>query len=119
MPKILTDDKIAANIRSLNKKQRIVFDVLHQWARNYVKNVSSNKKINPVHVFLSCSGGKGKSHLVKTKYQAISKELLYHSKEPDKPRVFLLGSTGISAANIGRTTIHSRLGIKLGANYLA
>ena len=40
MPKIPTDDKIAANIRSLNKKQRIVFDVLHQWARNYVKNVS-------------------------------------------------------------------------------
>ena len=119
MPKIPTDDKIAANVRSLNKKQHIVFDVLHQWARNYVKNVSSKKKINPVHVFLSCSGGTGKSHLVKTIYQAISKELLCHSKEPDKPRVFLLVPTGISAVNISRTRIHSRLGIKPGANYLA
>ena len=45
MPKIPTDEKIAANIRSLNKKQRTVFDVLHQWARNHVKNVSSKKNI--------------------------------------------------------------------------
>ena len=62
----------------------MVFDVLHEWAKNYVKNVSSNKnlQINPVHVFLSGSGRTGKSHLVKTIYQAISKELLYHSKEP-------------------------------------
>ena len=43
MPKILTNDKTAANIRSLIKKQCIVFNVLHQWARNYVKNVSSKK----------------------------------------------------------------------------
>ena len=81
--------------------------------------LQKKKKINPVHVFSSCSGGTGKSHLVKTIYQAISKELLCHSKEPDKPRVFLLVPTGISAVNISRTRIHSRLGIKPGANYLA
>ena len=34
IPKIATDDEIAANIRSLNKKQCMVFDVLQQWARN-------------------------------------------------------------------------------------
>ena len=79
IPKKATDDEIAANIRSLNKKQHMVFDVLHQWARNYVKNVSSKKKkkknlqINPVHIFLSGSGGTGKSHLVKTIYQVVSK----------------------------------------------
>ena len=43
IPKIATDDEIAANIRSLNKKQRMVFDVLHHWARSYVKNISSKK----------------------------------------------------------------------------
>ena len=43
MPKMPTDEKIAATIRSLNKKKRTVFDVLHQWARNHVKNVSSKK----------------------------------------------------------------------------
>ena len=41
---IPTDDKLVASIRTLNKKQRMVFDVLHHWARNYVKNVCSKKK---------------------------------------------------------------------------
>ena len=52
IPKIATDDEVAANVRSLNKKQRMVFDVLHQWARNYVKNVSSKKKIFRLTQFL-------------------------------------------------------------------
>ena len=62
IPKIATDDEIAANIRSLNKKQRMGFHVLGQWAINYVKNVSSTKnlQITPVHKFLSGSGGTGK-----------------------------------------------------------
>ena len=70
----------------------MVFDVLHQWARNYVKTDFSTKKnlqINPVHMILSGSGGTGKSHLVKAIYQVVSTELSYHSKEPDKPRVLI------------------------------
>ena len=47
----------------------------------------------------------------------MSKELRYGSKETDKPRVLLLGPTGISAVNIGGT-IHSGLGIKPGVKLL-
>ena len=43
IPKIATDDEITANIRSLKKKQGMVFDVLHHWARRYAKNISSKK----------------------------------------------------------------------------
>ena len=39
MPKIPTDDESTANLRSCTKKQQMVFGVLHQRARNYVKNV--------------------------------------------------------------------------------
>ena len=56
--------------------------------------------------------------MVKTIYQVVSKELLYHFKEPDKPRVLLLGPTGISAVNIGGTTIHCGFGIKPGVKLL-
>ena len=38
--------------------------------------------------------------------------MLYHCKDPEKPRVLLLGPTGISVVNIGRPTIHSGLRIK-------
>ena len=71
-----------------------------------------------MHIFLSGSGGTDKSHLVKAIYGVISKTLLYHCQEPEKPRVFLLGPTGTSAENIGGTTIHSGLAIKLGTKLL-
>ena len=51
-------------------------------------------------------------------YNAISKTLLYHRKDPEKSRVLLLGPTGISAVNIGGTTMHSGLGIKPGMKLL-
>ena len=51
------------------------------------------------------SGGTGKSHLVKVIYKAISKTLLYHCKDPEKPKALLLGPAGISAVNIGGSTI--------------
>ena len=49
-------------------------------------------------------------------YNTTSKTLFYHCKDPEKPRVLLLGPTGISAVNIGGTTIHSGLRIKPGTN---
>ena len=56
-------------------------------------------------IFISGSGGTGKFHLVKNIYRPISKTLLYHCKENEKPRFLLLGPTGISAVNILETII--------------
>ena len=114
MPQILTDDEIAANIKSLNKKQRDVFNIAHKWARDYVKGMSQKRmrNVEPIHIFLSGSGGAGKSHLIKTMYQAVSKELLYYGGDSDKPRVLSLGPTGISAVDVGGEKKHSALGIK-------
>ena len=98
MPKILPDNDIAEGINSLNSKQRDVFNVVHTWARDYVKYNGHN--VEPVHIFLSGSKTTGKSHLVKVIYNAISKTLLYHSKDPEKPRGLMLGPTGISVVNV-------------------
>ena len=38
--------------------------------------------------------------------------MIYHCKDSEKPIVLLLGPIGISAVNIGGTTIRSVLGIK-------
>ena len=54
----------------------------------------------------------GKSHLVKVIYKAMSKTLLYHCKNPEKSKVFLLTSKGIPVVNIGGTSIHSGLAVK-------
>ena len=63
-------------------------------------------------------GGTGKSHLMKVICNAISETLLYHCKDPYKPRVLLLGPKEISAINKGGTTIHSSLAIKPGTKLL-
>ena len=114
--KILPDSDIAEGINSLNSKQREVFNLDHTWTKDYVRYNEHN--VEPVHIFLSGIGGTGKSHLVKPIYNAISKTLLYHSKDPEKPRVLMLGPTGISAVNIGRTTIILVLELNQGQSYL-
>ena len=116
MPQILPDNEIAKGMNFLDLKQREVFNVVHTWAKNHLKYDGND--VEPVHIFLSSSGGTGKSHLVKVIYNTISKTLLYHSKDPEKPRVSLFGPTGISAVNIGGTTIHSGLATKPGTKLL-
>ena len=104
-PQILPNDEITKSINFLNSKQREVFNVFHTWAKDYVKY--NGHDVEPVHTFLSGSGG---FHLVKIIYNPYPK--VYSCKDPEKPRVLLLVTTGISAVNIGGTTIHSGFGIK-------
>ena len=63
MPQTLPDDEIAKDINSLKSKQREVFNVVHTWAKNYFKNDVHD--VEPVHIFLSGSGGTGKYQLAK------------------------------------------------------
>ena len=93
MTKMLTDDEITESINYLNLKQREVFNVVHKWAAYYVKY--NGHGVEPVYIFFPGSVGIGKSHLVKVIHNAISKTLLYHCKDPEKPRDLLLGPTDI------------------------
>ena len=81
MPQMLADDEIAEHRSSLYSKQREVFNVVHTCAKDYIKYNGHN--IEPIHIFLSSSRGKGKSHLMKVIYHAILKTLLYHCQDAD------------------------------------
>ena len=110
---LVRDDEINANIQSLNVQQRQVFDFVYSWAKETVKQKSSVKPnlVKPFNLFLSGSGGVGKSHLIKTIYQSVSKELQYHGGSPDKQRVLILVPTGVASINVNGITIHSPLSI--------
>ena len=103
-------------IYSVNSEQREVFSAIHTWTKNYVKY--DRHKAEPIHIFLSGSGGTDKSHLVRVTYNVISKTLLYYCKDPEKLRVLLLEPKRISAVNIGGTIISTGLGIKPGIKLL-
>ena len=72
--------------------------------------------VDPLYIFLSGSGGCGKSHLIKTIYHSLSKTFMYHVNEPHKPHILLLIPTGFAAINIEGTTIPHGLGISPGKN---
>ena len=72
MPRILSDNEILKGINSLNSNQK--FNVVHIWDKYYRKH--NRRHAESVHIFLSSSGGKSKSHLVKVKYNAITTTVL-------------------------------------------
>ena len=49
MPTLLSDDEISEIIMNLKVKQRGVFEVVQEWARNYVKYKGIN--VQPIHIF--------------------------------------------------------------------
>ena len=68
-------------------------------------------EISPFYLFLTGGGGCGKSHLLRTVYQSVTKLLLYRSGDLDKPGVLVLAPTGVAVINTNGTTIHSGLNI--------
>lgn len=113
---ILADEDVNRMILSLNFRQREIFEVVFDWARRYIKNLSAKTlyENQPLHIFLTGAGGCGKSHLIHTLYQALTKQLYYRSRNIEKPKVLLVAPTGVAAININGTTIHTALGIPVG-----
>ena len=80
--KILTDDEIAEGTKSLNSKQRELFNVVHAWVKDYLKNDGPN--VEPVHKFIFGNGATVYIHLVKVIHKCfiyanmISNLLTYH-----------------------------------------
>ena len=110
---IMADNEINSLIRSLNEKQREVFNAVNSWARKTVMNYSAENavEIEPLHLFITGGAGTGKSHLIKTIDASLKKTLNYKSQNLDTLKVLKLAPTGVAASNIDGSTIHSSLGI--------
>ena len=99
----MPDDEYRGLVQMLNKKQREFF----YHALHLIK--TSDK---PFYAFLSGGGGVGKSHLIKSIYQAALK--YYNSRAGEdfrRVQILLLAPTGKAAYLIKGNTIHSAFGI--------
>ena len=99
----MQDEEHRTMVQSLNKKQKEFF----QHALHFIKT-----RDNPFYAFLSGGGGVGKSHLIKSIYQAAIK--YYNTKAGEdfhQVKVMLLAPTGKAAFIIKGNTIHSALAV--------
>ena len=110
---IISDDDLNKQIRSLNMKQRNIFNYVLGWTRRTIQSFKSNhvSKPEPFHIFLTGSAGCGKSHLLTTIKFYLQKSLTYGSTDANKERIVVLAPTGVAAVNVDGSTIHSTLGI--------
>ena len=114
-PTLIPDGELNAMIRSLNHKQCTLFNTVHSWAKQYVKNRSALSIQNLKPLFLTGNAGCAKSFLMKVFYQSLTKTLSYGNVSVDKPKVLQMAPTGVAPVNIDSTTIHTALNIPTGS----
>ncbi|XP_057316850.1 uncharacterized protein LOC130657876 [Hydractinia symbiolongicarpus] len=115
----ISDDELHEKIRTLNKIQRQIFEVVNDWVRTYVKGLACNAhhKIKPIHIFLTGSAGRGKPLLITTISDMLNKALSYRARNLEKDKYLILAPTGVAAINIEGNTIHSAVGIPADRNF--
>ena len=99
--------------RSLNHKQKMLHDFVRDWCWKRRCAQQHEELPKAFHIFLSGSGGVGKSHTVNAVYQAVMQTLKRPGDDPDKPLALLRASTGCAAFNIGGVTVHSALNLAI------
>ena len=99
IPNYLADEDYLTLVQSLNREQRTFFiHVLH-----ILKTTEE-----PVHYFLTCGAGVGKTVVVKALFQAMIRFYNRHpDSNPDYPKILLGAHTGVAAYLIKGNTLHS------------
>ena len=74
-PTVIPDEELNFKIRMLNHMQIDAFDIVHNWSKRSVKNLSSMSQsaIDPLYIFLMGNAGCGKPFLTKILYQSLTK----------------------------------------------
>ncbi|XP_050416438.1 uncharacterized protein LOC126830171 isoform X1 [Patella vulgata] len=95
-------------LRSLNKLQMDVFYKVREFCLNKIHR----KNAEQFMLFLSGGAGTGKSYVIKSIYYEANRLLSQITDNPDEQTVLMVCPTGVSAMNLGCSTIHNSLKIR-------
>jgi hypothetical protein len=112
VPTLLPEDEYLNIVRSLNVKQRQLFQVVLDWSISLL--ISPNTIQTPFNYFVTGGAGTGKSHLIRALHQMVIRTLRREGDDPTALKVLLMAPTGTAAHNIDGLTIHSALQLQLG-----
>ena len=102
------EDVLADKIRLLDVDQRVAFEIILKYGRDFVK---ATKKCNPCPkaplLFVHGGAGTGKSHLINVMCQSLEKAFRRRGDDPSNPYILKLAFTGSAAKLIDGQTIHS------------
>ncbi len=107
---IVEDNELKKMIRKMNNQQYELLMYVRSWCLKHIRN----ERPEPFYVHLTGSAGCGKSHLVRTIYQLVTKYLSQLDKECGEI-VFLSAFQGSAAFNIDGRTLHSLFSIPVNA----
>ena len=95
-------------MRQLNTEQKTMVMYHRKWCKETVIALKQHKLVKPYHVFLSGSGGVGKSYVVKMLHTDTVKLLSCSQQiKPEDVPILLTAATGVAAHNINGITVHS------------
>ena len=116
---LISDDELNTRIRSLNEKQRELFDYIVRWSKKSSQNLRTNcaEKPAPFYIFLTGSAGCGKSYTLNTIRFYLQKALSYGAKNASKERLITMAPTGVAAVNVAGSTINSIFSMPPGCEY--
>ena len=92
-------------ILSLNSKQYEVHQFIVDWCSKRLLT-HRVRKLQPFHIFLTGGAGVGKSHLVRTIVQTVSR-LLSRNEQAEENHILVCAPNGAAAYNIAGYTLHS------------
>ena len=105
---MITFQDYCSRMWSLNRKQCEIVMHNRAWCKSYIDGMPHGQKLNGFWVFLSGSGGTGKSHVLQLIQQDMCYMLNYTiNPDDDQPLVLVTTPTGSAAFQVDGSTIHS------------
>ena len=118
-PIIIDDEDIMlARTRQLSEEQLLVLSIFVDYCKKLVvlkKCRSMNIKIKPPRVIVHGGGGVGKTFLINLLAKWAEKILRQPGDHPLKPKILIMGPTGMAANLIEGTTLNTGLGFAFGS----
>ena len=118
----MTNEAYYACLQALNNKQHDIVIWNRMWCKNAIAARRIGVKFPAYKIFLSGSGGTGKSHVIRMLHRDIVHFFKpFTGPDIDQPLVLLTAPTGVAAFQIDGTTIHSAFNLSCtneqGMNY--